>query len=198
MSKATPSRRARRVNNETEYGFEYWYQRYRNWVLAHKNQKVPYVAGALVVAAALIAASSLLSLPQQVATLVAFPAGVLFFLVPLGILFLAEESDPHKERFKDRVPPSRRRRFSFIGAVFLVVLLLSAGNVLPYALGGSIMVAAALGLYNVARRTPQEIALALAGIPDPRETVVLTGDEQVDEDALADTEEETDLSEESR
>lgn len=153
-----------------DWGFEYLFNNYLKVVGSWDSSKRKTTAIiALAVSALLLVVSTFLEniLPNIVQALIAFPAAVSVFLVISAFVhFRRDEGEPSA---KDKKSSAQRFRTGmFIGAVVLVLVFL-VGRFIPYSVGGALLVTAVLFLYNYMRRTPEEIALAQAGLIDPRD-----------------------------
>jgi amino acid transporter len=150
---------------------------YDRFITAMRNaghaKRVQYASVSLVVAAVLLVFSSLsfLGLPTFVYVITAVPAAVLLFLNISALAYFTRTADSRMMSYKDNVPPRRRIRDVLIGVVVFIVALLVIGAAvnIPQGLGGSLVILVALLAYNIMRRTPEELRLAAAGVPDPRE-----------------------------
>lgn len=126
-----------------------------------------------IIAFILIAASSVLFYLKVVGTwvpaLIGAPAGVILFLIGLGVvkrttvgewsIFQMRENYSFKQRL---------RRIAFWFATYALVFI-PFGTYIPYGLGGSILILLVMSALTTARRTPEEILMAKQGIPDPRD-----------------------------
>lgn len=150
------------------------YNRYIVWLDEQgKSGRTRWAVIALLVTAVLVTFASLsfLNLWEWIYVLVGAPAGVLLFLVLIGVAYFTPVAEWRLVAYKETYPPARRIRDAVIGIVGFLVLLLVLGTyvVIPRGVGGAAIVLIALLAYNVTRRTPQEIQYSVAGIPDPRE-----------------------------
>jgi hypothetical protein len=177
--------------NPNTWGFEALTVRLRNFVesLDSGKRKVYWFVW-LGIAAVLIVASSL-PLPDQLSLIrpiVGTPAGVIVFALGLSLVYGTSLGEWNIFNYKDNVIPKRRVTPVLVGLTLVAALLIVSASWMPIGVGGSIMVAAALTAYNVIRRTPYEIELAMKGIPDPREYEI----EEAEEAAYYTDEEEYD------
>jgi hypothetical protein len=184
--------------NPNSWGFEALTVRLRNFVDSlEPSKRKTYWFIWLAIAAVLIVASSL-PLPDNlnfIRPVVGTPAGLIVFALGLSIVYGTKIGEWNLFNYKEEVIPKKRVTPVLIGLTIVAALLIVAGSWMPVGVGGSIMVAAALTAYNIIRRTPYEIELAMKGIPDPREYELEEEEEQEyyseEEDVVYDDEEET-------
>lgn len=133
------------------------------------SQRTTYtIVGALAGVALLVFASlPFFTLPQWAQTVIAFPAAIIFFLIISGFIHLREERKEVK--FKEKHSFRARRSFGLYAGVGLIVIILVVGTKIPYAVAGSLLVVGALLILNMLRRTPEELAIAEAGLTDVRD-----------------------------
>jgi cobalamin synthase len=125
-----------------------------------------------LVIAVLLATAASLPLPdglRWVSVLVGWPAGVIAFALALALVHGTDLKNNSIFEYKERVPPKKRVSAVIIGLVVVAAILISTSSFLPSGVGGVIIIFSALLAYNVIRRTPEEMALAAQGLPDPRE-----------------------------
>lgn len=138
-----------------------------------QGRRLRYALLSLLLAAVLIALSSLtfLPVPTFVLGIIGAPAGAILFLNLVGAAYFTKLSEASLMNYKETYPPARRIRDVAIGVVVVIVALLVAGAYVdvPQGIGGALIVLVALLAYQIVRRTPEEIRYAVAGLPDPRE-----------------------------
>jgi hypothetical protein len=149
-----------------------------------QKKRVTYGISWCLVAVVLIVAASI-PLPEGlkwVAGVAGAPAGVIIFLLILAFIRTTGLRNLPAAKIREEKTPRRRLTvaLSIVGVVALLLILTSA--YIPFGVGGVAIVVAALSAFNIARRTPQEIAWARQGIPDPREL----GDFDNDDDEYLD------------
>lgn len=156
--------------NVEPLGFSDMRKKYKDWVLklSVKTQQ-KYGIFALLAIIVLPTLATLLSLPRPLQVVLCFPAGIALFLLGLGFAFVYEKNNPSHKTMKERLSASQRIKWGITGGVILLAILISASNFLPYAFGGIIVLASALGVYNFVQRTPTEIAYYENGVLDPRD-----------------------------
>jgi amino acid transporter len=156
---------------ETPAGFGQMYDSFLSFVeRTPSKQRRTYMIGSLVVAAILIVLASLpLNISTWVFVLIGFPAGLIVFANCVALTHFTRLRDSKAFTYKDRVPPTKRIKTVGLGIVVIVAILISLGGLIPYGLGGTIVITLALFAYNIIRRTPDELRLAKLGLPDPRE-----------------------------
>lgn len=135
------------------------------------KRKTSYGIAWLIIAIILIVVASL---PlgeglRIVSVIVGWPAGVILFALILSTIHSTKLHDLEIFRYKEVAPPKKRVSAVVIGLVFVAALLIATAAYVPVGLGGTIMILSALAAYNIIRRTKEELALAAAGLPDPRE-----------------------------
>lgn len=162
---------------ETQYeGFGYFYDRFVNWVIAmpSNKRKTNLILGSIIV----LILTTLASLPLidaswyiWVQTILGFPAGVILFGILLGLSKTTRIGEWGIFQFKANNSAAQRikKLLVVIAVVVIIFILLSPFLSNYYGLGGVIMTVIVLTIYNLFRRTPEEIALAKQGILDPRD-----------------------------
>lgn len=153
--------------------------------LSRRLDKVPVGKGKQtaivwgVVAVLLIAASSVMFhfnwLGTWVPALIGAPAGLILYLIGSGLIRRTKIGE--WEIFHMRKNYSFRQRMRRIVGWFVVYALvfIPLGRFIPYGVGGAILIVLFMSALETGRRTPQELAWAKEGIPDPRDL------EEVDE-----------------
>lgn len=160
------------VQPQSQWGFDALMERFYLFVNElSSTQKKTYLIGWSLVSIVLIVGASL---PlgadlRWVSAIVGSPAGVIVFLILAGVVETTNLKDSNIFKFKQNNPPKRRVSIVAFCLAVLGVGLIAVSSFLPLGVGGTIVVVAALTSYNIIRRTPEEIALAQQGIPDPRE-----------------------------
>lgn len=104
-----------------------------------------------------------------VQTIIAFPAGILFFAILVGLQKTTKIQEWKLSSFKEIYSHRQRIQRVAIGLVVLVAGLIFVGGVIPYGVGGIVMMGVILTAYNLLRRTPIEIKYAELGAIDPRD-----------------------------
>lgn len=154
------------------WGFESLLNRFNDFVDSlNSSKRQIYGIGWFAIAAVLVTVASL---PlgdglRWVSAIVGSPAGVIIFLLTIGIIHSTRLNDMSFFRIKENIPPRRRVPRVVVGLIIVAGLLIAGGESIPIGIGGSIVVAISLGAYNIIRRSKEELALAAQGLPDPRE-----------------------------
>lgn len=154
------------------FGFEALLNRLYTFVdNLEPSKRKSYGIGWLVIA---ILLAGVASVPlgdnlRWVAAVVGWPAGVILFALALSLVRTTSIKNWGIFSYKERVPPKKRVSAVIIGLVIVAILLISVSRYAPLGVGGTVMIFAALLAYQIIRRTPEELALAAQGIPDPRE-----------------------------
>lgn len=104
-----------------------------------------------------------------VSVIVGWPAGVILFALSLAIVHATKLRDLPIFDYKITTPPKKRATTVTIGLIIVAALLIATSAYVPVGVGGTVMIFSALTAYNIIRRTKEELALAAAGLPDPRE-----------------------------
>lgn len=155
-------------------GFGYFYDRFVSWVkdLSPAKRKSNLILG-IVITVVLAGVSSIPLVKtdwyQWVQALVGLPAGFIFFGILVGIMTTTKVGNWEIFGFKARNSAAQRVKKLLVAIVILIIFFMLVGAYIPYGVGGTLMVAIALTIYNLLRRTPEEIALAKQGIIDPRD-----------------------------
>lgn len=127
----------------------------------------------IIVAGVLIAASSVLYsleiLNSWIPALIGAPAGVLLFLIGLGVIYRTKVGEWNIFSMRERLSFRQRVRRILIWLGVYAVVFIPLGSYIPYGVGGAILISLALTCLAVARRSPQEIEWAKNGFPDPRD-----------------------------
>lgn len=161
-------------DTSTYEGFGYFYNRLVSYVteMTPAARKSKTVIGLIIV----LALSVLASFPfidaiwyKYVQTIIGFPAGVILFVILLGFKENTRMGQWKMFEYKANHSAIQRIRGMLIVVAVIILLLIFVGAYIPYGVGGTLIVAAALTIYNVLRRTPEEIAMAKQGIVDPRD-----------------------------
>lgn len=106
---------------------------------------------------------------RWVSASVGWPAGIIVFALVLSVFRVTRLKDLSILNYKTTTPPRKRVPVVMIGLVLIAIVLISTSSFLPLGVGGTIIIFSALLAYQVIRRTPEELALAAQGLPDPRE-----------------------------
>lgn len=161
--------------------------------LSKRIEKVPVGKGQAVgirwgiIAFLLIVASSVLFYLNIAGTwvpaLVGAPAGVILYIIGLGVVKRTTVGEWSIFRMRENYSFKQRvRRIVFWFAAY-ALLFIPFGSFIPYGLGGSILISLVMAALATGRRTPEEIELAKKGIPDPRDLAeVEDKDDYVDEE----------------
>lgn len=153
------------------YGFEDIIRRFYDFVDKLGTRKTVHAVVWFVIAIVLAIAASL-PLPaglSWITPIVGIPAGIIIFALGLGVVHSTKLKYWAMFQVKEKYSQRRRVVPALFGAGAVVAVLIISAGVIPTGVGGAIIVATALTVYNVIRRTPYEIELANKGIPDPRE-----------------------------
>lgn len=155
-------------------GFGYFYDRFVSWVedLSPAKRKSNLILG--IILTAILASISSISLVkadwyQWVQALVGLPAGFILFGILVGIMKTTKVGNWEVFGFKARNSAAQRVKKLIVAIVILIIFFMLVGAYIPYGVGGTLMVAIALTIYNLLRRTPEEIMLAKQGVVDPRD-----------------------------
>lgn len=163
-----------RKEDQPVEGFGTYYDRYVTWVTSlSSGKKVSFLFIGLLLIAVLSAVASVPFFTDEwylwVQAVIGFPAGVILFAVLVGIAYNTSYKNTEFFELKERFSHNQRLRMVAISAVIIIIIFIFFGRYLPYGVGGTLVVAILLTIYNLMRRTPQEVALARQGIPDPRD-----------------------------
>lgn len=168
---------AKQGQEPTYEGFGYFYNKAVAYVkeMTPAARKSKFILGTILV----VALSTVASLPLinaswyvYVQTLIGFPAGIILFLMLLGLKENTKMGEWKMFEYKANKSALQRIRGMLIAVALIALILIFAGQYIPYGVGGTLIVAGALTIYNILRRTPEEIALAKKGITDPRDMKV--------------------------
>lgn len=168
---------AKPVKEESQYeGFGYFYDRFVNWVIAmpSNKRKSNLILGSIIVVVLTVLASlPLVDAPWYlwVQTIVGLPAGVIFFGILVGVSKTTRIGEWEIFQFKTNNSAAQRIKKLLVAIAVIIMIFILVSPYLSnyYGLGGTIITATFLTIYNLLRRTPEEIALAKQGIPDPRD-----------------------------
>lgn len=102
-----------------------------------------------------------------------------FFCVPSAVvLYFVLAGFNHRNHFEKDTPtkreeysPARRRKLALILAAILVVVTAFGSTILPYTVGGTLMIMGVLALLNFVRLTPEEQIREEEGLLDPRDAL---------------------------
>jgi len=154
------------------WGFESLLTRFYDFIdsMTPSKRKV-YGFGWLAIAAVLMAIASL---PlgdglRWVSAIVGSPSGVILFLLAVAVIHSTSLNEMSLFKIKQNIPPRKRVPLVAVGLIVVAATLIASSSVIPIGVGGSIVVAIALGSYNIIRRSPEELRWAAQGLPDPRE-----------------------------
>lgn len=155
-------------------GFGYFYDRFVTWVenMSPAKRKSNLIVG--IILTVLLAGVSSIPLVkadwyQWVQAFVGLPAGFILFGILVGIMKTTKVGEWNIMGFKARNSAAQRIKKLLVVIAILVIIFMLIGAYIPYGVGGTLMVAIALTIYNLLRRTPTEIALAKQGVIDPRD-----------------------------
>lgn len=174
--KKNPSPESRDVLSFSEI-----HSKYKTWFLTLSEpvlKKYAIFAGVAILALPTIATLLSNIIPQPLQVALAFPAGIALFFFGLGFAFVFEQKHPERLRIKERFSFNQRIKWAVVGGVACLGIIISLGQVLPYAFGGVIVLALALTVYNLLQRTPDEIKLYEAGVVDPRDEADILREEE--------------------
>lgn len=136
----------------------------------------------LVLSVILSASSSLLFsfnlLGSWVPALIGAPAGVILFLLGLGLIYRTKIKEWAFFQIRESLSFRQRVRRVLICFVLYVLVSFPLSGFIPYGIGGSLLICLTLGSLAFGRRTPEELKLAEAGLPDPRD---ISEDEERDD-----------------
>lgn len=147
------------------------------------GSKLAFCLAPLVITGVVAAVFALMTVPSFVEAIVGVPLGAWLFL---SGLLAGKWYRKDKPPLKERLTFSQRIRWTLVMTTVVVLIAVTVQGRIPFILGGVLVLAAVLGIYNFFRRTPQELEFAAAGEVDPREVqeaeeIVEVEDEEVEE-----------------
>lgn len=160
--------------NAEPMGFSDMRNKYQSWVLglspkAQKSYGIFALLSILALPTIATVLEVLFNLPRPFQVVLGFPAGIALFLLILGFFTVHARKNPGRKTLKEKFSAMQRIKWSIIGGIAILGLIVSASGFIPYAFGGVIVLAAALGVYNFIQRTPIEIEYYDNGVIDPRD-----------------------------
>lgn len=168
---------AKQKDNSSQFeGFGYLYERFVNWVIAMPSakRKLNLILGIITT----VVLSTLASIKfvdadwyLWVQTIIGLPAGIILFCILIAVSKTTRIGGLSIFQFKANNSAAQRLRKLLVVIALVIILFLLVGPFLSqyYGIGGTLMTATFLTIYNLLRRTPEEIALAKQGIIDPRD-----------------------------
>lgn len=164
-------------------------ERFHNFIDTKTSaQRITFSVITLVLVAAVSVLDWLLRLPRFIEVALALPLSAATLALIMGLVHRQVVKNGDKETLRDRLSPIQRLRVGFVAYAVLFVLLFGVNGIIPTTLGAIIVLSIGLSIYHFIRRSKEEIALAEAGIVDPRDEKVLPEEEiveEVDEDQVA-------------
>lgn len=156
-------------NKPQNWGWAYIESRYFEKIdsLASATRRT-YTIIALIVSAALLAAGSLITMPNIALSLLGLPVAGVFYLIIITLrrnYNTKNDKIPFRERFSFRA----RKKYSLVFGILSLIVIVYLGTIVPYVVGGTLLATGALIFYDFFRRTPEEIELDEMGLPDPRD-----------------------------
>lgn len=158
------------------WGFEVLINRLYDFVDGLEGRKRVITTITWVVIAAVLITAASFPLPEYlsfISPIVGFPAGIILFALILSAIHTTRLKEWKIFQLRETTPQKRRLPVAILLGVSMFVIIIFAGNQIPGGLptgvGGAIMIATVLSIYNTIRRTPYEMELSLKGEPDPRE-----------------------------
>lgn len=136
----------------------------------------------LVVSAVLITAASIQLdfISRWVNTAVGTPGGIILFLISLGLVYRTSLKELGLFRLRETRSFLSRIKIIALWFVLFLLVFIPLGAVVPYGVGGAVLIMLVLAALTTARRTPIELEYVKQGIPDPRD---LSDEDYEEEDA---------------
>lgn len=157
-------------------------ERFHNFIDAKtSSQRITFSVITLVLVAVVSALDWFLHLPRFVEVTLALPLAAATLAVIMGLVHRQVVKNGDKETLRERLSPIQRLRVGFVAYAVLFVFLFGVNGVIPTTLGAIIVLSVGLAIYHFIRRSKEEIALAEAGIADPRDEKTLPKEEEVEE-----------------
>lgn len=141
-----------------------------------------------IVAVILMAASSILFHFNWVGTwipaIIGAPAGLILFMIGLGCVQRTSIKEWSIFNLREEYSSKRRLKMVVIWfAVYAIVsILVNQFILVPYGLGGAVLITLFMTSITFARRTSYELELAKQGLPDPRDLQDLDDQDDYSED----------------
>lgn len=157
--------------------------RYSLWVKDATSAQLARIWGtSLLIAVALLVVSELLPFDSvYVKAALSLPSALVFFFVGLGLAHKQHHKSGNAT-IKDKYMPAKRRNVAAVLLAVMIVFLVATASRIPYSLGGALMIASLLGILNLTRKTPEELAREEYDLPDPRDPAQQELPDIVDED----------------
>lgn len=157
-------------------------ERFHNFIDAKtSSQRITFSVITLVLVAVVSTLDWFLHLPRFVEVALALPLAAATLAVIMGLVHRQVVKNGDKETLRERLSPIQRLRVGFVAYAVLFVFLFGVNGVIPTTLGAIIVLSVGLAIYHFIRRSKEEIALAEAGIADPRDEKALPKEEAVEE-----------------
>lgn len=136
-----------------------------------KAKTLAYTGG--VISVVLITISSLMFyfnwLGSWIPALIGSPAGVILYLIGLGLVYRAKIGEWEIFRMRENYSFKQRLRRVLITLAVYAAVMITIGRFIPYGLGGAILIVTVMTAIATCRRTPEETLLLNQGLPDPRD-----------------------------
>lgn len=152
------------------------------------SQRITFSVVILALIAVVSVLDKIMGLPRFVEVILALPLAVGALAVIMGFVHRQVMKNGDKPTLRDRFSPIQRLRLGFVAYAVLLVFLFGTNGTLPTTLGAITALSVGLSIYHFIRRSKEEIAMAEAGIVDPRDEKVIVEDEveeEIDEDKVA-------------
>lgn len=154
------------------YGVEYWYVRFNRWTDSMESNSVFWrnIALGLTLVVALVVGAGFLPFSQAVQSYFIVPGALVLFMTLLAVT--RRIANPNERlTIRERFSARQRRKGGIPIAILTLGIFVFINENLPYLIGGLIFLTLIFVAYNALRRTPEEIAMDLAGVLDPRDFV---------------------------
>lgn len=180
------------AKKEQELSLNFWdpiMERFHSFIDAKTpSQRITFSVLILGLVAAVSVIDKLMHLPRFIEVILALPLAVGTLAVIMGFVHRQVVKNGNAPTLRDRFSPIQRLRLGFVAYAVLLVFLFGTNGTIPTALGAIIAFSVGLSIYHFIRRSKEEIALAEAGIVDPRDEKAVEEEEiveDVDEDKVA-------------
>lgn len=153
--------------------------KFKTWVLSlNPSTLKKYAIFSIIIIIALPGIATLLSFPRFLEVLTSLPAAIGLFALGMGVAIVHQQRKPNWIPIKERYSFSQRLKASIFGIIVFLAFMVPLTAYIPYAYGGVIVCAMALGLYNTIMRTPMEIHYDEEDMMDPRDEKAILAREQ--------------------
>lgn len=113
-------------------------------------------------------------------TVLSLPGGISLFLL-VSIILVQYQEKNEQLPFRFRQSAAQRRRTAMIFSTILIIASIAGSSSVPVIINGTLFIAGALAVLNFLRMTPEEFALDLEGLPDPRDVLREQEENQLDD-----------------